>query len=1550
VSEAVAEAVGERRLFDQEDLERLSRLLSEAYLEAFKSCAQSHARVGEGASSLVLVVQSIQASELGLVASLLGEAYLRVVQSTTITVSLGEPTVLDVEVVRRIDLSAVASCTAGVFDPLGQLRDFFVSTFSAVADLIMSGIKSFIEKVVTPAIDAISDFLKNTVMPAIGGLVDAITGAVSEGVKKLLETVVLPAVNALTGFFRWVVDSVSDFVNKNVIPMLQSALSVLGTVASTVASSVTGFITQYVIPAITGLGKTIWDALSGAIGAITNFINTYVVPAISGIGKTIWDAIGGAINAVTNFINTQVIPSFTWLWNAISGFINQYVVAPVTGFFKTVIEKLAQLPALVGAGFDAIARTFTGFVNAILRLPELIWNALPDWLRNGLTAIGSFFASVAEFFKDLPGALAKLGLAILEKIRGFLEWLWGGLTWLWKTIMDVTMGVLKAVWDALTGFFGFLADSLLKALQGIASAISSWFMDVIAKAGSAIVKALSDAVAGLVKLARDGAKVIGAAVVGLASDAVDLIFTEFTKAYADTVPKITKELVKTESPEQEVLEKLKFAFQGVGSVVATIFGAHWLGVGASLALHRMADFADEVWTSHNASVQGGGEGSAAPVGIGAKLRSVLGWLATLGWRIKPAYVLREMAKDVRELSDTFTRGLVYGLTIWMTQPMTRFLNAALRDIFVIEMPSVEMMQEIARRLMPTEGFSVALSEYRTILKLYGYRSSIIAWLTRTADELMKEKAMIITVKDRFGTERVIPLSLLYQLPSASDVARMAIRDIFGMGAGAIDAFLKVYSARGMYPDVGVLYYLLHYRYPPPERLWTFVARGWAGMLWATIPSDLMDSIQKEAEKLGAPMPTHARDWNFKAKELWKALQIYMTWHDYARFSWVPKEYIGAANFTSDNQIMLDTLADIPTKIDQRWMARFGLYDFLASRGVTVKSEVRDFAIKILDDSPASKIIMDLSNFSRTLQATGLHPDWVPITAVAETINALADERTLLRTGFIGLFKEGFYDVGALERLLAGFIKASFKVAYFDSTKMEWATDKYVNVPVAFLPAERKLLELRALMDRALDILREVQRDAARAFLENIVAGYDEFAERLSKVVGEINEVYAGDWKAITGEPLPDELKLKIVEDYYKPYVKGLGAFKDVYTVRRMRAWAMRWLGWIMYRVATGIVTKEDVGRLAGLLADYAKLTDRERKFFEDVMEVMAGVAARDYAPTPQQIASLSEYLVVPEGLVEKVFEVKRIGDEWRPIWRQYISVRPVADDIKALISAYRRASLYLKVPEDLEKKVKEYAALINFTDREWAILGLRNQLEEMLIQYRENRREYIPTPMSLATMAEVLPGVRALFDKVAKAKGIPDEWQPVWRQYIAVRPLVDDVRRYVSRAEQLYARFMTDEDAFKKVLDAVGGLVGYEPKEVEFILQTARLERVRYAWSELVGGVDRMIMLAEYSPEARSLALATLNKMIDALPVPDNVKALLKKMWEQFIRIRPVRDEVTSYIRDLINAYVDGVVSWDAFTKDLEEMRQWGLDDYEIMFYKNIATLRKARKLKITIA
>ena len=67
----------------------------------------------------------------------------------------------------------------------------------------------------------------------------------------------------------------------------------------------------------------------------------------------------------------------------------------------------------------------------------------------------------------------------------------------------------------------------------------------------------------------------------------------------------------------------------------------------------------------------------------------------------------------------------------------------------------------------------------------------------------------ITVKDRFGRDRKIPCSLLYDIPTASEMCRMMIRDIFG----SLDDFTKAIAMRGYVADLAYMFYLLHYRYP-----------------------------------------------------------------------------------------------------------------------------------------------------------------------------------------------------------------------------------------------------------------------------------------------------------------------------------------------------------------------------------------------------------------------------------------------------------------------------------------------------------------------------------------------------------------------------------------------------------------------------------------------------------------------------------------------------------------------------------------------------------------
>jgi hypothetical protein len=267
------------------------------------------------------------------------------------------------------------------------------------------------------------------------------------------------------------------------------------------------------------------------------------------------------------------------------------------------------------------------------------------------------------------------------------------------------------------------------------------------------------------------------------------------------------------------------------------------------------------------------------------------------------------------------------------------------------------------------------------------------------------------------------------------------------------------------------------------------------------------------------------------------------------------------------------------------------------------------------------------------------------------------------------------------------------------------------------------------------------------------------------------------------------------------------------------------------------------------------------------------------------------------------------------------------------------------VPDETAKKVKDYAKIINFGDTEFAILDLRNQLEEMIIQ----SREYIPTPASLATIVEIVPEAREFFDDVVKARRIPKQWQEVWAKYIDYKPIIGEVNKMLSRVESLYEYFAIDEATYQKVLDSVKYL-GWTDQEIEFMLYTSRYVRWLRAYRELIGDIDRMVTISNYSPKAEEYALGNLYKMIDAMPIDDATKQTLKAMWEDYIRNRHVKDEVITYVRDLVNLYVYGQLSYTDLDKELTWLEQWGLSKYEHQFWLMIADARRARKLGIVVA
>ena len=1400
--------------------------------------------------------------------------------------------------------SAVSTIVSSVTSALSSFQSAITSAISSAVNTIINALSSFANSIINTITNLLSTFT-NTISQLLTSIANTIISTISNAISTLVNTITSFAstlINTITSLF-------SSFAN--------AVMNTISQFASTIVNAISSAIST-LVNTITSFASTLVNTITSLFSSFANtVINTFsqiastIVNAVTQFGSWLFTQISNALNALGNFFQSILSAAAGHILN---GIINAFetlrgAITPVlqtiydglvsTGqsvrsLFEFVVASFQDMASRVGAGFQQIALTFMGFTNAIMNVGAFIrdaisglWDRLPDWLKGAFGHLGGFFKDIGEFPRWFStNVLGNIYKWFKEtfSITEFTSLVNQGLNTLMRWLSDAISRIGLTIWNGLTYIGGVAANIFTKTLKGIYG--------------------------------------IGSGIAGMVSEFAlskvnELITSVFTglKSHVDAmIPRIAS----GKSPG-EILEAMGL----FGLLVSTQFTFRMV----AQALLWLGELTSD-W-------------NIAPA---VTLNFVVGSKTfNMTIPLKFGNVLKHLASEFKAYSDELLRGFFYGLAIWVTQPIVKAINSVFRNVIPIEIPNLEIIREFTRRALPHKRYAEVVDKAKYFMSLQGYSDFVLNTFFEPATSYNLE------IYDRFNTKRIVPLSLVYALPSASDIARMAIRDIFGMGKEAIDRFLQIYFAAGMHPDIGILFYLLHYRNPPPEKLWQFTVRGISGLLWVRITQDMQDSIRGEAERLGAAIPTSAADWNFRARELFTALQTYMTWQDYARFTWISQRLFNwDKNFTSDNQIVIDVLADIPTKIDQRWMVRWGLYDYISARGVGLNSPVREFAVKILDNAPVSQVMMDLRNFGRTVQATGLHPDWVPLVTVAETMNAFTEERTLLRTGFINLFKEGFYDVAALEKLLEGFVKASFHVSYFDMERMQW-TSGWVNVPVAFLPAERKLLELRALMDRSLDILREVQRDIATAYQEFIVKDYDEFKTRLTSVIDAINEFYTKDYRAITGVDLPPEMRLKFVEDYYKPYVKALEHWRDVFTIRRARAWAMRWIGWVFYRVAIGAVSAKDVEDLLMFITSKAKLTAYESEFIMQILDKMYAMAASEYLPTPSTLASLSEYMQLDTNIVRSVLEERRVPEPWLSLWLKYIQVKPIKSDARALLNAYIRAFRLGVIPKETVQRFIDELPQHGFTPKEIEFITRTMELEEAIIEQRANKESYIPTPITLATISELFPEARALFNDIVRARRIPEEWARLWARYIDVRPMVDDIKRYLSITETMYVRFMVKREMMLRTLDEVREYLGFTRDEENFKLKTIELERMKTVWTELIGTVERLVSLSEYSPRAAEYAMGRLNEMIDALPISPVEKEILRSIWAEYIRNRPVKAEAKTYITQLINMYVDGLMTETTFKRELREMKQWGFSDHEIMFYEAQAALRKARKLRIPV-
>ncbi|RLF82406.1 hypothetical protein DRN38_00100 [Thermococci archaeon] len=1277
----------------------------------------------------------------------------------------------------------------GWTDPIGQIRDWMYERLKEFTDWISSAVDTLLEP--------IRDKL--------------------DGVFSKIESVFSYVTDKIWIYIQDIYDYIKDIPSK-----IDSIISSLGDIGSKI-ESLFSTIKDIIKDAISGFVGDIISAVKGLEGKISTFIElvkTNVVKPVKDLLETVPEYIKNlpkyAVQGIENVSD--------WIWEHIPDWVKKFLTESIPNALKSIGDALQ----LVGV-------RFTGFINAILKFPEWfpnwfkehisrpisealeklgswIWEHIPDSIKSFFERAKEFFTKdLVDFFtktlpekfselseaiksvpekikeiperlKEIPERIKEIPDKIKETLEHIAETIWEHIPESVRNFIETSREFVTTLYDKFKEFIEDPKGKMYDFLKGIGEKLLTgmeWIWDKVKDLFNYLKQKTIDIGRTLSSWAISGAKSLK-----------DFFSDMFSNLYVGVTQEVVPKIVET------FLEKLEEAFKSEKG------GEFYLMSSFVPAVYQIMYPIIIIPATVKGIAKATGEQEVN--GIFGKIRVKVGEIAS--------EVAETMKTIAMRTADEIALGLSFNVfepLRYMVRPLSKRLLTPLFekhygiDAF-FELPSFGELRELLQRHFPItdeekKEFKEMMDYMTKVLDIRGLPSSFVEKIMKTVEDWK------IVVKDRFGVKRNIPLSPLYDQPSLSDVCTFMIRDLLS----SPEDFRKWITKLGMYKDVGIFYLLLHYRYPSPERLAEFFWRGVAGELWNpdnTVDEAVMKAFGIDPATWKAKAP---KDMNFQIENLRKMLSIYMKWHDYARIPWIK-------DAPTDNAIVQDLLADIPGKIDLRWMSRWGLFDYWGAKNIGVtdsiekitttlvkpdaKTQAEDVIEYIKRQLEAETPTFDIRQFCRTLQATGLHPFWVPWIGIAESINALTEERTLLRTGFMNLYEEGILDLSGLNDLLSGFFTVTFKVARLSDDLKKWIESE-VEVPIAFLPAESKLMQLRSIFDRAISLVRDYISVLRTGVREWFITP-DDAIEKLKQFVEAINKhFFTSEVKKVSGK----KLSLKLDEGF-------LNSLKD---------------------------------------------------YFEDLADL--STTKMEVMPTPSQIASFAEYIDVPKDIIEESLKVRRFKDKIKKLWKDYISRRAVASETNQVASTFRRLYEYFNVSEEEVKKIKEILAKGGWTKGELPLFDMDLKLRKKyrILSY------LVPTIRGAVGDAYYLPKSDELIESVCRARGIDIEKYKdhvdYYKRLVKMRKIYRRLSSYITELVNDYASRVIEEDYLRSRLEELKKY-GIEEEEIEIIIKTAKHRRMRYDKIYGQGGGGQSSTPSSPSPPSPSSTTTTTPSPIRPVP------------------------------------------------------------------------------------
>jgi phage-related protein len=1498
----------------------------------------------------------------------------------------------------NIDWDLVSSSLLGITDPIGQLRDWLAGVLSGLFD----SVKKFFEGLVKPvsdllnsvwnivsripdALNTILNALKSVVVDPINNLLkwisdnlSSLAGAISNAMNTIMQTIQgLPDIVAnfadkvsktisdladkVASGFKWLLDQLSSIpdVIKNMLAGVAGAFTDL---ADKIKAGFAWFIDQ--VSKLPDTVKSLLDSIAGAVGGLLDKVKaglTWFIDQVSKLPDIVRDITGKIAGAVGDLLD-KIKTGFSWFIEQVSKLPDIVRVASekITSVLTDLAEKagkgltallelIAKAPAMVKdalssilgdvakgvgglvewvrGGFEAIAKAmsswfesargwfteatnalrqlgsiFTGFVNAILQLPERLayaFKGVVDFFNNLWSGLQSFIKDPAEWLgkyviQPLWSGLQWLGGKLWEGV----QWLWSmivkGAEWLWNTLKTAgewLVNILRGVYESLHGLFAGLYD----AIAGAGKSIYSFFINSIMRLGDVV----KDAVEGLIK------PVISVFMKDVGwSSPPNLTLTSFVGAWATSFA--------WSIPLYGFALAMEIPLRAVAFVLR--------GIAMSMR--------DLDWKIRF---------SLKPLGMGGETEFDIA--KAIG------AALYNFSEELMKHADKFYEPFWMGIGFWYGRYASMLLTYNLRNFVPIEIPTLRESEEMWNKLRAT-----GLSKYGipkdvlgtpkdaeeaiiNFLKIRGYSDYILKLAFADEDEFYLE------ISDRFGAKRRIPLADAWRLPSPSDVITMMIRDVFP----SVDDFVAVMRSTGFNKDTAVLYYYLHYRYPSPERLAEFYWRGMAGVLW--YPYSLFEADLAKSLNLNVTAKS-PKELNFDFNALNDMVSKYMKWHDFAPFPWIN-------GFTTDKAIITELMARLPGRIEYRWMARWGVLEHLSKLGVGVTTPIEDIIDAITSargDEVFSKqvtpgITLDASLLTRFLVAAGMHPVFATISSITESHTMLADEMTLLRTGFLELYRTGLADINVAEQLMSGLITVQFTTAYLDLAKGAWETLTY-NKPVFWLPAERRLAQLRSAIDRYYtlwrDFVREVERGVRMLILltrsdvsaikdyikqlklpqgvaervQELLSVLDKSAtseDLLAQYYNIVSSMLSSEVKAITGR----DIKFTIDQAYISTWLKYAELTRVIEARRWVRMFATRMMGWVFYRISYGWVQPDEYKALTAMLLARGWISIEEKEFLDSVADWVYRIAVKETVPTPSQLATFAEYMVLDEGIVEKVLSHYNVPEDYWDLWVKYIAVKPVKSDFKSLISVALSALRYGAISQDEWKKIIEEARSYGFTDVELSLIQRRADLE-LAIEYA---REWVPSPTVLATLSEYLTLPTSMIQQALKARRVPNEWVNIWLQYIAVRPVKSDYKQLISVALSALRYGVLSKDEWDKILSDAAKY-GFTEVEISLIERRSELELAIESAREYVPTPAQLATMVEYLPAVKNY----ISQVLEAR----RVKGVWVELWTNYIYTRAIYNDVTRWADSMFRLAEYLIIDMKQLDSVFKVLSTYGWESLEI--------------------